>query len=613
MAGEFDAGSVFIGFKTNTDSIASGFTQANKIVKSFGDTVLKVADEVAAGSKTMTSSLGTVTGSFSAIEDGTGKMQTAFNKQFIMLKEFSRGVNKASNETLQAGRNFDRAMDDGFSRNEAKHTAKIANLIGRLINLQLAMSQLNDRGGRDATKFDEVVGGLSKGFSTFAVVLSLVPNQAGLVIGGILGVATALSTLLGPTEAETKAAEKLKTELQGINEQLEAIDKRADRAGRAQALEEQFPLAPVGKSGEQQRQDANLQGRQDAIDKILANQERINNLAKERNALETRLQAAEGDALNPLGLFKESAETVRELIAKNREEMVQSFDNIAAAKDAVKDLTKATLDYQSVLEKANLRDNLIKSVTDQLGQIDLQLKDNKTNLDEGLTQPLEAANTEAGLLLQKAKLLNDFSNQIAALPPELRNGIPTFPKGTKEAIDAGEKAKQQQATKAQGDALAASIGSAVHDGILNGAKAMEIVANVGRNLFDNMLTNVIGKFQTGLSAAFEAVGGKGAGVLGDAIVGVLGVVGGILSKKGGVASQSFNAAQNLIESSQSVRGVVSGPTNVAIAALGENLKRAMAGVEARLDVMIQLMQRGLRAGTSGATAPDVQVAGTVNP
>ena len=66
---------------------------------------------------------------------------------------------------------------------------------------------------------------------------------------------------------------------------------------------------------------------------------------------------------------------------------------------------------------------------------------------------------------------------------------------------------------------------------------------------------------------------------------MVGVVAGVLGKRAS-RTDSFNALKTQIESTEVTRGIVAGPRNVAIAAVGDNLKRALVGVEGRLDIVI---------------------------
>ena len=595
---DFNAGAVFIGFKTQTDQLAQGFTQATKIVQSFGNTVVATAKQVSAGAQTMSSSLANVTEIFTGASiAGESKTEQAFTRQFILLKDLSRNVNKAGVDVQRGGRLINEGLNEGFTKSEAKHAAKMANLVGRLISVQFAISQLADGAGRDGGRLESSIGAVSKGFSIFALTLSLMPNKAGLVIGAVAGVGAAIAGLIGPTEKEKQAAEKLKAELEGIAEALANIEKRGLQSGLRQSLEQRFPLAEP--SAEQAQQNASLEERNRLLEKYLVLKERQRQLDVETKQLFK--ERAEGLGNN---LFNDRN---RDLFARRQ----QNEKEIGETVKAFETITTNAKEFVATLDQASRRDGLIKGIKDNLVQLDVALAANQENLKKGLVEPIEAANTETSLLLQKAKAVTDFNAAMASIPEHLRKTV-TLPDPTAAAVAALDLQRRRGAVDQLANSFATSIGGAIQEGILSGASALETLANVGKNLFNNMVTQAVDKLQVGLTAAFKAAAGEGGEILGTVLTGVIGVVGGIFSKKKGVQGQSFSAAQTIIDSSQAVRGVVSGPQNVAIAAVGESLKRALVGVEARLDVVIQVLNDiRRRGGTANATAPDVAIAGTV--
>lgn len=141
-----------------------------------------------------------------------------------------------------------------------------------------------------------------------------------------------------------------------------------------------------------------------------------------------------------------------------------------------------------------------------------------------------------------------------------------------------------------------AIGNAVINGIIQGQKGMEILANIGKNLFNAAMQDVMKNFQQGMITVFKSIAGAGGELLGSALITVVGVVAGILGRRAS-STDTFDKIKKQIESTEAVRGIVAGPTNVAIAAVGDNLKRALVGVEQRLDVLIQVsLQIRDRAG-----------------
>lgn len=94
-------------------------------------------------------------------------------------------------------------------------------------------------------------------------------------------------------------------------------------------------------------------------------------------------------------------------------------------------------------------------------------------------------------------------------------------------------------------------------------------------------------------------------LIGPAVLGVLGLV---LSRLQSEASTIRDNVESAIEETESIRGVVSGQQNVAIAEVGEQLAEANAPIVSRLDVIIGLILQGLSG--EGAEVPVTPFAGT---
>ena len=238
---------------------------------------------------------------------------------------------------------------------------------------------------------------------------------------------------------------------------------------------------------------------------------------------------------------------------------------------------------------------------------------------------LEVANAEAAVIKFQAELRE--LNKIIGDPrvdEALRNRLRLLVEtggGTRfsSLLDQLRLARERQAAARRPEEFAASfsepfadaIGQAMFTGILEGKKAMEIVADAGQTLFRNFLSQSITNFQTGMVAAFGKIAGAGGEVLGNLFTGLIGLAGFFLSKKA-AGSQSFEGVESAIESSQAGRGIVAGPTNVAIAQVGEDLRRALAPLQAvaerQLGELIAIRNNTGGAGPGTGAAP---FAGTV--
>ena len=155
-----------------------------------------------------------------------------------------------------------------------------------------------------------------------------------------------------------------------------------------------------------------------------------------------------------------------------------------------------------------------------------------------------------------------------------------------------------------------AIGGAVYNGILEGKKAMEIVADVGKNLFANFIDSSIKQLQTGMTAAFKYAFGEAGSAVGGFVNAALGVAGAIYASRQNESDDAFDSVQSAIESSQAVRGIVAGPSSVAIASVGENIQRAFEPSRQLLQSMLGVLREinaksGRGGGAQGTPYPSV--------
>lgn len=239
-------------------------------------------------------------------------------------------------------------------------------------------------------------------------------------------------------------------------------------------------------------------------------------------------------------------------------------------------------------------------------------------LEAGFITPLEAAQ-------QRAKALENLITQVALAAVKVEGpGLDAALEQAKIVIDQlfaklEEEKKvvinaelHAEFEKGFAQPFSQSIGDAVKKGILEGQGAMEVLAGVGENLFSKFLDNSISFFEKGMTDALTAIAGAGGGILGGLFSGLVGLAGFFLSGRGeGKSTQTFAGVEGGTKSTEAVRGIVAGPESVSIAAVGDNLRRALVGVEARLDALIRISTQ-IRDGQGvGGTAEGTPFAGTV--
>lgn len=219
-------------------------------------------------------------------------------------------------------------------------------------------------------------------------------------------------------------------------------------------------------------------------------------------------------------------------------------------------------------------------------------------LQGGLISPLEAVQVEAQAARKELdKLLANPNKDMTAI------GL---------AIDKAKAAQQKVETEKRlgdlADNFADAIGRGLTDAILSAKSPMEALASFGSSLFSSMIQDLMKDLKGGLRDLLSGSGLGSAGI--GAITGILGIGGAVLSHLGSSATSSFGNVQSAITSSEQTRGIIAGPSSVAIAAVGENLQRAMAPVVARLDISNQLLAmiarntRGSRNGSGGGMEVD---------
>lgn len=159
------------------------------------------------------------------------------------------------------------------------------------------------------------------------------------------------------------------------------------------------------------------------------------------------------------------------------------------------------------------------------------------------------------------------------------------------------------------------IRGAMNDLFVEGKSKIEALSNFAGKLADQFMGNTIEKLQSGLSkgiaAAFNnpAVGGAVAD-LASALIGIGATVVSIITKKKS-SNKSFNDVGGRIESTQALRGIVAGPSNIAIAQVAENIGRALVPTNNILTDILSTLRLMGRGGSGGSGFGGFGFAGSV--
>jgi len=133
-----------------------------------------------------------------------------------------------------------------------------------------------------------------------------------------------------------------------------------------------------------------------------------------------------------------------------------------------------------------------------------------------------------------------------------------------------------------------------------------VTAQFAKRIFDQVLGDVTTSFVKGLQENLTSALSKVLGTTSAlAVQGALLIGSAVLSKLQENATVVQDTVESAVESTEAIRGVISGTTTVAIKEVEEAFRASNRGIELRLDVIIDLMRQGrpLAAGAGLGNAP----------
>ena len=250
------------------------------------------------------------------------------------------------------------------------------------------------------------------------------------------------------------------------------------------------------------------------------------------------------------------------------------------------ELKDAILLARTTKERVTLKTQLV-SITNQIRQVEADTLTVGLNLEE-------AAKERADFLVKGADALSDQVREAMILL-----GI------------AQQQNKEEKDLLAKREELVQSttqiIGQGVTEGILQGKIAFKDVAEIGADLFRNFMSKAIDTIGKKLSDVLTNVlGSTGAVGLAGALIGIGGL---IISNLQGKTNATIDDFGDQVTSSEAVRGVVAGPTNVAISKVGNQLKDALRVSEGLLLRIANAVESGGggASGGSGDTSDNLSV------
>jgi ribosomal protein L29 len=300
------------------------------------------------------------------------------------------------------------------------------------------------------------------------------------------------------------------------------------------------------------------------------------------------------------------------VVSRGVEDIKKKIEDVKFNKwaDGLDETSKSALEFQRYIDtlvKKIGKDGVaaIQAWGDELNRLNLMADADKVVDDvqkqiDTLNQSI--SRSYYGIPDEYAAGLRDLDNQIAKYGANFDqfnvDRISNLKKELLDLIGAVEFGKL-------GKELFTTITTALTDAFARGEKISKVWASVVSDIFRQQMSKAINKLgdmlQNVLSTLFSNIGaGGGAAAIGGGLVAIGAMILSNLQAKKESTVEDFSDA---INSSEAIRGVVAGPTNIAISKIGEQLKTALFTTE----MLLERIARGVEFGGTGG-----QSNGTLN-
>ena len=500
------------------------------------------------------------------------------NKAKVAVEQVGASVQKTSQAVAAGGLGIARGLD-AADKAAIRLSAKLARVTGIMFSLQAVMSSFSGNSG-GASKFTAAMQGASTGLGTFAAIALALPGPLGVALGAVTGL----------TAGAVGFAKAMGDNLKAV-EAIQAVVNRIDNRRIGTAGQKGFNSATMsGSDASIANLKADIELRKQELEDVFRAQEELSRRIQQQRAI------FEGSA-SPL----DRANAEQWLTINDNPESAQRR---AAATAQAADRLKGGQAELALAEAMRARQEL---ETDNKRSID----NANIMLQNGLIQPLDLLSDQARAAQEQLQKLFNQQGDLNKIKPGLGNTLNTdVSQAIQNAQTTQDALRSQQQLQQVAVGFGNAIGSAVYDGVLQGKKAMEIVAAVGKNLFANFINDAVKNLQDGMTAAFKYAFGAAGGAVGGVVSAALGVAGAIYASRQNESDDAFDSVQSAIESSQAVRGIVAGPSSVAIASVGENIQRAFEPSRQLLQSMLGVLREinaksGRGGGAQGTPYPSV--------
>ena len=241
-----------------------------------------------------------------------------------------------------------------------------------------------------------------------------------------------------------------------------------------------------------------------------------------------------------------------------------------------------------------------KKVTEELTK---QLKARKEISDTIRSQeegaafgPLEEKEAKINALLREQAKLRDELVKKGATPEDLAR----FDIAAQKKLDITRFGEE-----AQGMAQAIVNGfSSVVDALMEGGQNLKQALNgFFKSLFKQSLEPGIKQLTQFLMSGFKNLFGELGAGLASAILGVIGLLGMLLTSSSQGSSWSPSGVQSSVTSHEAVRGIIAGETSIPIAQIGESLQDALVPTNS----ILRQIEINTRGGKAGGGSLDISV------
>jgi DNA-directed RNA polymerase subunit K/omega len=328
------------------------------------------------------------------------------------------------------------------------------------------------------------------------------------------------------------------------------------------------------------------------------------------------LNKAETDATLAMIAQKRAAQT------KAYQESLSEVSADKKLSDAAKNIAVQKLEAENKKEISRLDTEAVqaklegeKKVTEELKR---QFSVQKEYIDSTKRLDIENAQLMGQITAQEAVVRGLYLDWVEAKRKAFEAGVlnpasPTFVPGAGEAIDKNLELKKGEALYG-GYASQITQGiSTLADALMTGGQDLMKAANgIFKNLFDEAMKPGLESLKNALTSGFKSMFGEAGAGLASAVMGVIGLIGMLLTSSGSKSSFSASGVQSKVTGTEAVRGIIAGATEIPIAQIGSSLADALVATNGILK-QIEANTRGggsQMATPTGASQPvNIQVNG----